>query len=120
MTLNNVKPRSAMKRFSRSTVSATDLLLNLVMTEDCAPSNIRIPSGVDTLAEHARAAPWLNPLPADSPAVWGRLELDVVAVLGVLNQITRPGRGHPRGAAASVGRANRAAGAAIEEGLPKR
>ena len=34
MTLNNVKPRSAMKRFSRSTVSATDRLLNLVMTED--------------------------------------------------------------------------------------
>jgi hypothetical protein len=33
-----------MKRFSRSTVSATDLLLNLVMTEDCALSNIRCPS----------------------------------------------------------------------------
>src|SRR5271165_3877939 len=40
MTLNNVKPRSGMKRFSRSTFSATDLLLNLVMTEDCALSDI--------------------------------------------------------------------------------
>jgi hypothetical protein len=38
MTLNNVKPRSAMKPFSRSTVSATDLLLSLVMTEDRALS----------------------------------------------------------------------------------
>jgi hypothetical protein len=33
-----------MERFSRSTVSATDLLLTLVMTEDCALSTIRIPS----------------------------------------------------------------------------
>src|SRR5215469_5673022 len=43
MTLNNVKPRTAMMRFSRSTVSTTALLLGLVMTEDCALSNIRIP-----------------------------------------------------------------------------
>jgi hypothetical protein len=33
-----------MNRFSLSTVSATDLPLYLVMTEDCALSNIRIPS----------------------------------------------------------------------------
>src|SRR5262249_30495519 len=43
MTLNNLNPRTSMKRFSRSTVSATDLLLSLVMTEDCALSNIRDP-----------------------------------------------------------------------------
>jgi hypothetical protein len=30
--------------FQSSTVSATDLMLSLVMTEDCALSNIRIPS----------------------------------------------------------------------------
>jgi len=32
-----------MKRFSRATVSATDLVLNLVMTEDWAFSNVRLP-----------------------------------------------------------------------------
>src|SRR5258706_8065109 len=40
MTLNKVKPRSAIKRFSRSTVSATDLLLNLGSTKG---SDTRIP-----------------------------------------------------------------------------
>src|SRR5208282_6442927 len=43
MTLNTVKPRSAIRRLSPSMVCATDLLLGLVMTpsEDCVLSSIR-------------------------------------------------------------------------------
>src|SRR5215470_645052 len=45
MTLNTVKPRSAISHLSPSMVSATDLLLGLVMTpsEDCVLSGIRLP-----------------------------------------------------------------------------
>src|SRR6476469_4899514 len=45
MTLNTVKPRSAIRRLSPSMVSGTDLLLGLVMTpsEDCVLSGIRLP-----------------------------------------------------------------------------
>src|SRR3974390_3738438 len=45
MTLNSVKPRSAITRVSRSTVCATDLLLCLVMipAKDCGLSSIRTP-----------------------------------------------------------------------------
>src|SRR6185437_13701109 len=47
MTLNTVKPRSAIRRLSPSMVCGTDLLLGLVMTpsEDCVLSSIRPPSG---------------------------------------------------------------------------
>src|SRR5215471_13487047 len=45
MTLNTVKPRSAIRRLSPSMVCATDLLLGLVMTpsEECVLSSIRLP-----------------------------------------------------------------------------
>src|SRR5215470_16738534 len=45
MTLNTVKPRSAIRRLSPSMVCATDLLLGLVMTpsEDCVLSGMRLP-----------------------------------------------------------------------------
>src|SRR5215472_16244194 len=45
MTLNTVKPRSAITRLSPSMVCATDLLLGLVMTpsEDGVLSGIRLP-----------------------------------------------------------------------------
>jgi hypothetical protein len=45
MTLNTVKPRSAIRRLSPSMVCATDLLLGLVMTpsDDCVLSGIRLP-----------------------------------------------------------------------------
>src|SRR5215831_16583447 len=45
MTLNTVKPRSVIRRLSRSTVSTTDLLLCLVMipAEDFGLSSIRAP-----------------------------------------------------------------------------
>src|SRR6185437_13621770 len=45
MTLNTVKPRSAIRRLSPSMVCATDLLPGLVMTpsEDCVLSAIRLP-----------------------------------------------------------------------------
>src|SRR4249920_1424062 len=45
MTLNTVKPRSAITRLSPSMVCATDLLLGLVMTpsEACVLSSIRLP-----------------------------------------------------------------------------
>src|SRR5215470_12877345 len=45
MTLNTVKPRSAITRLSSSMVCATDWLLGLVMTppEDCVLSTIRLP-----------------------------------------------------------------------------
>src|SRR6185312_13141790 len=48
MTLNTVKPRSAIRRLSPSMVCATDLLPGLVMTpsEDCVLSGIRLPSEV--------------------------------------------------------------------------
>src|SRR5262245_32328343 len=45
MTLNTVKPRSAIMRLSPSMVCATDLLLGLVTTpsEDCVLPSIRLP-----------------------------------------------------------------------------
>ena len=45
MTLNTVKPRSAITRFSPSMVCATDVLLGLVTTpsEDSMLSGIRLP-----------------------------------------------------------------------------
>src|SRR5579871_121833 len=50
MTLNTVKPRSAIRRLSPSMVCATDLLLGLVMTpsEDCVLSGIRLPFRSET------------------------------------------------------------------------
>src|SRR6266516_2368439 len=58
MTLNTVRPRSAIRRLSPSMVCATDLLLGLVMTpsEDCVLSSIRLPFGSEAqLCPAARA-----------------------------------------------------------------
>src|SRR6266487_903548 len=58
MTLNTVKPRSAIRRLSPSMVCGTDLLLGLVMTpsEDCVLSSIRLPFGSEAqLCPAARA-----------------------------------------------------------------
>src|SRR5215831_8514389 len=59
MTLNTVKPRSAIRRLSPSMVCATDLLLGLVMTpsEDCVLSSIRFPFEVGRSCAQRRELP---------------------------------------------------------------
>src|SRR5215469_1457582 len=56
MTLNTMKPRSAIRCLSPSMVCATDLLLGLVMTpsEDRVLSGIRLPSEVGAVVPAAR------------------------------------------------------------------
>src|SRR6516162_6367520 len=63
MTLNTVKPRSAITRLSPSMICATDLLLGLVITpsEDCVLSTIRRPFEVLRRCDRLREQVFLTP-----------------------------------------------------------